>query len=144
MVLPHSGLAQDSTEPVDDVTVISIEPTFNLQDGLTGTELTVIGAIAVFVFTAIRGIIRDRSVGNLIGHYQALLERDDLRNEVERRYLSTSLRIQDISQLFKTFVHVLAEANIPLVDGFLDVTDDFLDDVTDGEIEPDEPADQPQ
>jgi hypothetical protein len=142
LALPHPGLAQGSIEPVPDVQVISIEPVIDVSDGLTTTEFTVIGAVAFFLFSAVRAILQGRAQTSLIQHYRDLVHRDDLRNEVERRYLASSLRVQDIGQLFRTFVNVIANANLPLVDEYFDETADFLEDVTDGEIEP--PSDQPQ
>lgn len=133
-------MAQDpaTAEPTAELTVTPGPPDVSpIEDPnvVGGLSSTVVFAIFASLFVIVQGVIQflhTRNYAELLKGYKSALERKDVRDEVEQRYMQSSASIQDLVTLLHAAVNAAKNMNIPVLDDFLEEGGEFLDDVTDG------------
>lgn len=124
------------------------------------TEIIVIGALLTFVGSLIIGVARSFSINRDVmtalkesleqnkEMYREITQSRQTRDTVERAYLQESLPVTKFIDVLKAVVSAVNTLNIPVVDDYADLTEKFLDAVTDGventDVVSEEPVIEPE
>lgn len=124
MALTITGaVAAQELEPVAGVTASSAWP-----------YVAVLALLVIGVMEA----VHYRSTEKLLNRYDEALRRKDVRDEGERKFMESSLTVQDWIKAVAGITGAVGGLNIPVLDKIVDPAADFLDAISDGK--PNEPA----
>jgi hypothetical protein len=136
------AFAQTDEPTADPTAEVTAEPTLPAPEApseplepVAGVEVNTVWPIAAFASLLIIGAIaaiKERNATRLLERYIEALERKDVKDLGEQRYIQGSISFQDLIVLSKAGFTFAGNLNLPLVDGAVDATRDYLDAITDG------------
>lgn len=130
LVLAGNVGAQDEPSPLtpqgEGDNAIVIEPG-------SGYSALFVGALVIFTIGSGAIVaVQQRNIGRLLTATEATLKNKQVQDEAERRYMESSLSVQQTINLLRAIVQFGGSMNLPGVDTLVDEAGNFLGNISDG------------